>query len=373
MRNPGVIGVLCMGLAACGGKDAEQAAAPLPPALGVLELPISLRAADAAPSDFHKVEVNLTEVRANDQIVIKLENGRVPAAEKQDGVITKLKAALQSPAHPRITLAAHASLPYETAAMVLNSAAAAGIHQLSFQVRKAGAATDTGWLTINGFQMTPRTYDEVPISNVDPRNWDDFANLWQQMHDECRGSQTASCPYVPEAAAKGGKLKIVLFAAGSGVNLNFERVGLSPEQLAAEDKERKSKLADHKEDVIQGRMKQTDLEKELTEGDPASNASFQFRGREAVTPPSTITQVMQPLCGTRACGAVVSAESPTMNALVVQLIGAAFADGSAAPSLAFEMPWTEKPKPPPELAPEPAPEAAAAPAKKSAPAKKKKK
>ena len=57
-----------------------------------------------------------------------------------------------------------------------------------------------------------------------------------------------------------------------------------------------------------------------------------------------------PLCGTRACGAVVSAESPTMMVRVVSLIGAAFADGSAAPSLAFEMPWTEKPKPPPELA-----------------------
>ena len=160
------------------------------------------------------------------------------------------------------------------------------------------------------------------------------------------------------------------------MNLNFERVGLSPEELATEEKERKAKLADHKEDVIQGRMKQTDLEKELTEGDPASDASFQFRGREAVDPPSTITQVMQPLCGTRACGAVVSAESPTMMVRVVSLIGAAFADGTAAPTLAFEMPWTEKPKPPPEpaVAPEPAPEAAAAPAKKkSAPAKKKKK
>jgi biopolymer transport protein ExbD len=367
--------VVLLGLAGCGGKDAEQAAAPLPPALGVLELPISLRAADASPSDFHKVEINLTEVRANDQIVIKLENGRVPAAEKQDGVITKLKAALQSPAHSRITLAAHASLPYETAAMVLNSAAAAGIHQLSFQVRKAGAATDTGWLTINGFQMTPRTYDEVPISNVDPRKWDDFAGLWEQMHNECRSSQTASCPYVPNAAAKGGNLKIVLFAAGSGVNLNFERVGLSPEELANEEKERKAKLADHKEDVIQGRMKQTDIEKELTEGDPAADASFQFRGREAVDPPSTITQVMQPLCGTRACGAVVSAESPTMMVRVISLIGAAFADGTAAPTLAFEMPWTDKPKPPPEpaVAPEPAPEAAAAPAKKKATAKKKKK
>jgi hypothetical protein len=30
---------------------------------------------------------------------------------------------------------------------------------------------------------------------------------------------------------------------------------------------------------------------------------------------------------------------------VVSMIGAAFADGAAPPTLAFELPWTEKPKP----------------------------
>ena len=215
-------------------------------------------------------------------------------------------------------------------------------------MRKPGASTDTGWLTLNGFQMTPRTDDDVPIANVDPRKWDDFASLWQQMHDDCRGSQTASCPYVPNAAAKGGKLKIVLFAAGSGVNLNFSRVGLVARGARREERIASPKLSEHKEDFIQGRMKQTDIEKELTEGDPATDASFQFRGREATDPPSTLTQVMSPLCGTRACGAVVSAENPTLMVRVISLIGAAFADGGAAPSLAFEMPSTERPKPPPE-------------------------
>ena len=116
------------------------------------------------------------------------------------------------------------------------------MNQLTFQVRKAGASTDTGWLTCerlpdDAAQRTTRCRS----ANVEPRNWDDFANLWQQMHDECRGLQTASCPYVPEAAAKGGKLKIVLFAAGSGVNLNFERAGVRPSSSRPKTKERKAK------------------------------------------------------------------------------------------------------------------------------------
>jgi hypothetical protein len=54
---------------------------------------------------------------------------------------------------------------------------------------------------------------------------------------------------------------------------------------------------------------------------------------------------MRPLCGNRACGAVVSAEAATLFVRVASLIGAAFPDGGAAPVLAFELPWTEKPKP----------------------------
>ena len=347
MWNRGVLWCLLALLAACHGKEEQQAQAPLPPALGVLELPVSLRAGDAAPSDAAKIEVNLSELRANDQVVVKLDSGKVPAAEQQNGIVPKLKAALQSPAHSHLSLAAHASLPYETAALVLNTAASAGIHQLAIQVRKSGGSTQTGWLDPSAFQTTPRSDDEVQIAGVDPRPWDEFANLWQTMHDACRTSQTGSCPYVPEAAAKGGQLKVVLFASGSGMNLNFSRVGLTPEQLAAEEQARKSKLAEHKEDVVQGRMKKSDLEQELTESDPATDASFQFRAREAVDGPSVLTQVMEPLCGKRACGAVVSAESNTLFVRVVSLIGAAFADGAAPPALAFELPWTEKPKPAP--------------------------
>lgn len=331
----------------CDGEgEQEQAQAPSGPALGVLELPVSLRTGDAALADARKVEVSLTELRVDDQVVLALANGKVPEAERSGGVLPKLEAALQSPARAGIALHAHASLPYETAALVLDTAASAGIRKLALQVRKPGGSTETGWLLVSAFQTTPRTDDDVAFQAVDPRTWDEFTAAWQAVHDACRGSMSGSCAYVPGSVAKGGKLKMVLHASGQGVNVNFFRTGVTPEELAAEEQQRKAELAAKKEDLVQGRgVAKTDLEAELLEGDPADQALFQFRAKDALEPDSAVTKVMQPLCGSKACGAVVSADSNTMMVRVVSLIGAAFADGAAPPTLAFELPWTEKPKP----------------------------
>lgn len=336
-------------LAACGDKSEPETAAPVGPGLGVLELPVSLRSKDAGSSDARKVEAGIGDLRVDDKVLFTLDNGRVPAAEQKDGIVPKLAAALQSPARAKLALHVHSSLPYETAALVLNTAAAAGMHQLAFQVRAPGASTQTGWLAINAFQTTPRTDDDIAFKAVDPRKWDEFTAAWQGIHDACRASQTGSCAYVQGNVAKGGNLKIVLHASGQGVNVNFYRAGISAEQLAAEETQRKAELAAKKEDLVQGRggVKKTDLEEELLEGDPASEALFQFRAKEALELPSAVSGVMEPLCGTKACGAVVSADSNTLMVRVVSLIGAAFSDGSAPPVLAFELPWTEKPKAPP--------------------------
>jgi biopolymer transport protein ExbD len=327
--------------------EAAKAAEAAGPPLGVLELPVSMRTGDKPPDNARKVEVTASELRVDDQVVLKLEGSRVPAAEQKDGVIPKLSAALANPARGRIALHALAALPYETAALVLNTASAAGMHQLSLRVRKPSGSTETGWLSVDAFQMTPRTYDEVPLQGVEAHTWDEFAAAWQAMHDACRASQTATCPYVESNVAKGGKLKLVLFAAGSGVNVNVFRVGVSPEELAAEQQRRKAELAGKKEDAIQGRAKVTDVEKELAEGEPATEALFQFRAQEALDPPSAVSAVMQPLCGTKPCGAVVSAENNTMMVRVVSLIGAAYSEAASVPPLAFEMSWTPKPKAPP--------------------------
>lgn len=357
-ESMGMLGVamVCVGLAAgfgCGDKSGEGGdEAPKGPVLGDMELPVSLRTTDAAPGDAHKLEISPAEMRLNDQTVLMMEGGKVPASEQQAGVIAKLKAALGSGQKSTLALHLHAMVPYETLAQVLTTAREAGVRDAAFRVRKVGATPETGWLRADGFGLTGRTEAEVPIGSVAPRKWDEFTALWQTVHDACRGAQTGSCAYVPGAMAKGGNLKIVLFASGQGVNVNFHRVGLSPEELAAEEAARKAELAKQKEDVAQGRKQAMDLEEELIGGPPPSEALFQFRNTEALKAPSAVSATLAPLCGKNACGVVLSGDANTRLMGVISLIGAAFPDGSAAPHLAFEQPWTEKVKVAP--APEPA-------------------
>jgi hypothetical protein len=47
----------CLWFCACGGDKPDAQAAASGPIVGVLELPISLRTAGAAPADFHDVEI----------------------------------------------------------------------------------------------------------------------------------------------------------------------------------------------------------------------------------------------------------------------------------------------------------------------------
>jgi hypothetical protein len=333
---------------ACGEQSAASVQATKPPALGPLELPVSLRAQDPAPSDFYEVEITPSELRVGREVVLALHNGRVPAGERDAATLPKLTAIFKQTPRARLALSAHAMLAYETFSLTLGSAAAAGIHQLSVQVRSPGGGVSTGWLSPAGFQLGPGTsvspagqaarHDDVAFADLPARNWDEFTAAWETMHGACAAkSQTGGCGYVNPSVARGGRLKLVLRAKGQGVNLEFFRVGLTPEQLAREEKQRKQSLSAHKEDFMQGRMVKTDLEKELLEGPPASEASFQFRAEEALTSPSALSAVLAPLCGSRRCGALVSADPITPIVRVISLIGAAFPDSAAAPVLAFEM------------------------------------
>ena len=337
--------LLALVAAACGkdGAAEEGADAPLAPALGVLELPISLRSGDPAPDDAFTIEANPSELRAEGKVVTPLDNGLVPAAQNANGIITPLKAALTG-GRARAALKLHSSLPYETIALILNTASSAGVRHAAFQVRKPGGGSDTGWLRADNFSMTPRTVEEVKFANIPSRSWDDFPGLWDPIYQGCRGSQSGSCAYVQENVAKGGNLQIVLHASGRGVNVDFRRVGFTAAQIAEESQQREAEIATKKKDFLDGRMKQTDLEKALLEGEPATEALFQFRDKEAFENPSAVSATLQPVCGSKACGAVVSADSNTLGVRVMSLIGAAFPDGAAPPTLAFEQPWTEKPK-----------------------------
>jgi biopolymer transport protein ExbD len=332
--------MLVSGLVVLGcGESEPPPAPPAAAALGPLELPVSLRSADAAPTDFHACEITPGELRFDGATLLTLQGGRVAPADRDATGLPALQKRLQSRPRARIAISAHALARYETLVFVLQSASAAGIRQFSLQVRKSGAGAELGWLSPAAFQITAATSGEVVLANVAPRRWDDFTAAWEAMQAACSSaSQAGGCGYVSSKVAVGGNLKLILHARGQGLNLEFHRVGLGAEEQAAEEKQRQAQLAAHKEDFMQGRIGKTDLEQEMLGGPPATEAAFQFRASEALNAPSVLSAVMRPLCAAKPCGAVVSAEPITPLVRVASLIGAAFPDGSLMPSLAFEMP-----------------------------------
>jgi len=228
---------------------------------------------------------------------------------------------------------------------VLNTAKHSGIVNASFQVRQTGVTSKTGWLNTDGFVMYSKADDLPPIQGVKVRSWDDFTAKWQEIHEACRTAQSGNCAYVDSAFAKGGTLKIELMASGRGINIDFFRRGLTPEQEHAEEQTWARQLSAKKEDFLQGRISRDDMVELLLRGDPSTQALFQFRYGESLAGPSALSRTMAPMCHTERCGVVISADPITPIVRVVNMVGAAFPDGKLAPIFAFEMPWTKRPKP----------------------------
>ena len=316
---------LCL-LAACDSKEEEAAAVDTGPLLGALELPVSLRRSDALPGDAAVVESSTSEVRAAGKTVATLAGGEVPAADLQADVITKLKAALTENKKAAVALELHAGVPYKTVAQILNTVQAAGISTVAFKVRGGGGPDQVGYLAPASFTVGPRSKDDVqlPQSAGSARPWSDFVGVWEAMESGCRGASTGSCAYKPEKIAEGGELKLVLFAAGEGVNVNVTRIGPAQEPVA--------------EEKAPAKAAPTDPAAEVEEEEPATEASFQFRSSEAVTDPSPVSATLKPLCGDKPCFVIVRSEAKTLVARVLSLLGAGFPDGAAAPKVHFELP-----------------------------------
>lgn len=354
--SPRVLLSLCLALAAaplgagsgCAAKDeapgataADEAGRPL----SDMELPVSLRTGDPAPANAFAIETTTEQLRIDGAPLLALEKGRVAKTDAnfETGVIPKLAERLTG-GKSALALRVQANLPYETTALILSTAAKAGIFNVHFQVRKTGATPETGWLNASQFVTSSRADDVPPISSVPAQSWDAFTAKWQQVLDGCKSGKTSNCAYVDDNFAVGGTLKIELFASGRGVNVDFYRRGLTPEQEADEEKKRLSHLARKKEDFLQGRISHDDMVEILLLGDPSTQALFQFRYQEALTAPSALTATMAPMCHSMKCGVVVAAETITPMVNVLSMLGAAFPDGTPAPAYAFEQPWTKKPK-----------------------------
>jgi hypothetical protein len=321
-----------------GASAADEVGRPL----NDMELPVSLRKGDSQPTDAHQVEITTEQMRLGGTPVIALANGKVGDADKRDGIIPKLESALKSPSHATIALRMQANLPYETLALILNTAKQAGVMNAAFQVREVGNSSKTGWLVADGYVMSSKADDMPNIPSVAPKAWESFTGKWAQVTEACRTAPTGNCAYADSNFARGGSLKIELFSSGRGINIDFYQRGLTAEQEKEEEKKRAKELAKKKEDFLQGRISHDDMVTFLLLGDPSTQALFQFRYQEALSAPSSLTGTMAPMCHTERCGVVVTADPISPMVRVVSMMGAAFPDGTTAPAYAFEMPWTKK-------------------------------
>lgn len=335
----------------CTDKAAEEAAAaealahsPSRP-LGDHDLPVSLRMFDSAPTGAATVEATDAELRLDGTAVVALDRGRVAAGDRSGDVIPKLEARLRSPVKSAIALRLQANLPYETAALVLATAKKSGIHNAAFAVREVGGSQKTGWLVINGFSLASKAEDLPEIPGAKWPEWKSFADKWQQVFDGCRTAATGNCAYLPGNIAEGGTLRMELMTSGRGITVNFFRRGLTQEQEVVEEKHRVEILNRKKEDFLQGRITHDEMVEALLLGHPSTYALFQFRYQEALKNPSALSKTVSPMCQAQRCAVVLTADGVSSMLHVLSLLGSAFPDGSTAPALAFELPWSERPKP----------------------------
>lgn len=351
----GITALLLLQLSAAGVVGCKRAEEQAPPgasaadevgrALGDLEIPVSLRTKDAQPTNAHKLEATTEQLRVNGAPVIALNKGVVAPEDQREGVIPKLETALRAQSQSTIAVRFEAIIPYETLALVLNTAKQAGVMNAAFQVREVGSSPKVGWLTADSYVMTSRADDMPPIQTVSARPWEDFKDKWKASYDACRASSSGNCAYADSNMARGGTLKVELHTSGRGINVNFYQRGLTPEQEREEEIRRNKELAKKKEQFLQGHLTHDEMVEFLLLGDPATQALFQFRYQEALATTSAITKTIAPVCHTERCGVVVAADPVSPLVRVFSLIGAAFPDGTTQPAYAFEMPWTKRPPP----------------------------
>jgi len=330
-------------LGACGSEKQAPDTAPPAPSVALLELPVALRSQAKVPADAVQVDVTTAGIGVAGKLVLNLAAGGIDKAERpgaEGDELPKLVQALKAaPQHAHVSLAVAALVPYETAASVIASAKAAGASSIVFHVR-APSVSAVGYLALDDFELRARSKSDeaVAVPGVAVRPWSDFVAQWDAVANACRSARTGNCAPKPESVADGGDLKVVLHAAGQGVNVEFFRIGPPPEVTPPPEAKDKGK-GKAKKHAKKSRKKPVEEPTEPVEPViPATEALFQFRGQEAVTAPSPVSETVKPVCGDSACGVIVQAEKATPFLRVVSLLGAAFPDATPAPHVVFERP-----------------------------------
>lgn len=337
------------GLSGCKRETEETAAASATEAAGRrlvdMELPVSLRTTDTQPVNAYELEATSEGIHLGSSPVLKLDKGKPAPEDVRDGVLPKLEAALRGQNKSTIALRLEAIVPYETLALILNTAKQVGVINAAFQVREVGSSPKTGWIAVDNYVMASRADDVPPIQTANALSWDDFTKNWDTITKACRTAPSGNCAYSDKNFARGGTLKIELHTSGRGLNINFFRRGLTPAQEHDEEVKRTKELAKKKESFLQGHISHDDMMEYLLLGDPSTQALFQFRYQEALAHPSALTDTIGALCHKQKCGIEIAADKISPMVRVISLIGAAFPNGTQQPAYAFEMSWTKRPLP----------------------------
>lgn len=345
-----LVPILASAAAAGCDKSAEETAAASATEAAArrvvdMELPVSLRTSDSQPVNAYEVEATSEGILLGGSTVLKLEKGNPAPEDVNEGILPKLEAAMRGQGKSTIALRLEAIIPYETLALILNTAKQVGVNNAAFQVREVGASPKTGWLAFDNYVMSSRADDVPPIQTVSPLSWDDFTKKWETITKACRTAPSGNCAYADKNFARGGTLKIELHTSGRGLNINFFRRGLTPQQEHEEEVKRTKELAKKKEKFLQGHISHDEMVEYLLLGDPSTQALFQFRYQEALASPSALTETIGTLCHQQKCGILIAADKISPMVRVVSLMGAAFPNGTQQPAYAFEMPWTKRPVP----------------------------
>lgn len=312
-------------LCGCGDDDEAGAAEPAPP-LGALELPISHRHADPAPSNAIQIETTPSALSIDGRKLLGLERGRLAAGTFANMVITELQHAIQAGAARNVAaLRIHVNTPYQTLALVLGTLKASNVNQFAFEVRP-GPGAETGWMKFTDFRVGAPSEEPVSFEGNGQRRWTDFSDHWQAIYEGCRRADYVDCAYLPQVVAPDGLVEIKLWARGAGLKLEFTRFGGT--DLTAP--------AGTGPALIEGVPPPQPGEEAPPE--PAVYGAFTWRFRAATAELSPITDATRPVCGAQPCAVVVASDADALAMNLITFMGAAFPNGTEAPTTHWVVP-----------------------------------
>jgi hypothetical protein len=307
------------------GEEAPPPDPELPPLIGGLEVPISLRNDGPTPTNALTVEIGMTALHVDHHALFDMTGGRIPAAEVTPTGISSLLTRVQSlPARGTAALTIYATVPYGTTVRVMQTLLAAGYHDFVFAVRGADGSPTIRWLAMSSPEIAP-TEGDVPMEGT-VRPWEDFTSHWSEVYDACRAGHYVDCDGLPSVSAPGGNLQLELWTRGSGMILRFDQVDVGDAGVPA------APTVAMLPGVPQPESGDDPPPRPFTTG------AFSFRAEEATQATSAISGTTRPVCATAVCPTVVVADEITPTMRVLSLLGAAFPNGTTAPRLAFRLP-----------------------------------